>query len=88
LNLVEFRERKYDPVKVVYDFTMAIKAKAFVHEDDRFDDLFLVAEQFSQVQSLASLRLNPNELAEFHKYGHQRFMHVPLNLLKIIAQES
>jgi len=55
LNLVEFREMKYDPIKVVYDFTTDIKVKEFVHEDDHFDYLFLVVEQFSQVQSLSSL---------------------------------
>lgn len=43
LVVVEFREMKYDPIKVMYDFTSAVIVKAFINEDDHFDDLFEVA---------------------------------------------
>jgi len=72
----------------VYNFTSVVKVKVFIHEDNHFDDIFEATKQFSRVQSLATLILNPTELAEFKEYRYQRLMHVPLNILQIILQES
>jgi len=91
LNLATIPGRQFDPNKVAHNFTAQLKIRKFSHEDDDYDDLFESAEVFSQVQHLATLKLNPERVAQFKEYRERRLQNIPLGLLKIpqsIAQED
>jgi len=64
--------RQYDPNKITKNLTAMVKIKQFIHENDGFDDLFEQAETFSQVLHLASIRIDPVDLKEFHIYRNRR----------------
>lgn len=75
--------RKYDPNGIAKEFTTMVKVKQFTHEEDAFDDLFIKAETFSQVQHMASLVLTPDDINDFHVYKEKGLLKVPLDLLQI-----
>lgn len=83
LNLAIVPGRQYDPNQVAKIFTAMVKIKEFNRDVDSFDDLFEQAERFSQVLHLASLKLDPEDLREFHIYRNKRLEQVPLDLLQI-----
>ena len=75
--------RQYDPNKIAKSFTIMVKTRQFIHEDNEFDDLFEKAETFSHVLHLASIKIDPSDLNKFHIYRNRRLKQVPLDLLQI-----
>lgn len=68
-----------------------MKIRKFIHEDDDYDDLFESVEIFSQVQHLATLKLNLEKVVQFKEYMERRLQNIPLDLLRIpqpISQEE
>ncbi len=65
LNLATIMGRQFDPNKVAHNVTAQVKIRKFSRENDYYDDLFKSAKIFSQVQHLATLKLNPERVAQF-----------------------
>lgn len=68
LKLATFLGRQYDPNDIAKDFTTMVKVKPFTHEEDAFDDLFLLKETFSKVTHMSSLLFVPDYLEAFREY--------------------
>jgi len=60
-----------------------VKVKVFSHEEDAFDDVFLQKETFTDVNHMASLLFDPEDLEAFHEYRERRLLKVPLDQLQI-----
>ena len=75
--------KQYDPNKVSQDFTSMANIRQFIHEKDKFDDLFEKAETFSHVLHSTPIKLTRVDLNRFHIYKNKILTRVPLDLLQI-----
>jgi len=75
LNLAVIPKRQYDPKKVAYNFTNQVKISKFIHEEDELDDLFALAQLFSQVTHLERFKLGAEKMNNSWNTGHRGYRH-------------
>ena len=81
LSLASIPNRLYDPNKTAFIALEQAKLTKVVHQEDRFDDLFMGADSISQVRQLATMRYQDEQLTEFNILRQQRLQTLPLKFI-------
>lgn len=88
LSLATIPSRLYDPKQTAYAALEQAKLTKIDHQEDMFDDLFVVADTISHVKELARMKYNDEALTEFNKLREQRLQTLPLDLLSTTPASS
>ena len=87
LNFPFMPNRKYDPSDTSKNFTTQENITQFMHEWDKFDDLFEMPSTYAHNEKLAETQLIPEELDKFNQYRNKGITRFPFDLL-IIPQQN
>ena len=68
------------------DFTTQLKVRQFIHDPDDYDDMFESVETYSQVENLAAIHLDSEQLTKFKVYIYKRLENIPLDMLRVSQQ--
>ena len=83
LRLHTLPKRKFDPNKVAYNITIALKIKPYNHEVNDFEDLLQSVESFKQSFEWERENLSPGNFGNIQEFRNRRLEIIPMHLLKI-----
>lgn len=80
--------RQYDPHQVIKNITVASSIRQFVHEHDKFDDLYERDSSYSLVAQRAEQQLTVEEMNQFTQYKAFRLAKLSIDSLHIPQEKT